>query len=134
MPLKIYACYKTFVPGHITHYASHHLRPQRVAGGYPRGLREESGLPAEGGPAVVEVIEKMTETADLREYQGKEEHYPNFLSFFQRQIDQKGVAAVLNEYVFAETEQAENILCRLWGGLLPPMISHIPQYRNGKRL
>lgn len=69
-------------------------------------------------PAVVEVIEKMNETGDFTEYLGKERNYPNFLSFFQRQIDEKGVGAVLNEYVFAENEQAENMLCRVWGGML----------------
>ncbi|KAJ5381455.1 Oxidoreductase ptaJ [Penicillium cataractarum] len=73
-------------------------------------------------PAVVEVIEKMNATGVFTEYLGEEKHYPNFLSFFQRQIDEKGVGAVLNEYVFAESEQAENMLCRLWGGLLHPLI------------
>ncbi|KAI2793918.1 Oxidoreductase ptaJ [Penicillium oxalicum] len=73
-------------------------------------------------PTDDELVGKMHQTGNLREYFGQEKNYPNFLSFFQKQIDDKGVDAILNEYLFAENGQAENLLCRLWGGLVHPLI------------
>ncbi|KAJ5176839.1 uncharacterized protein N7482_002716 [Penicillium canariense] len=73
-------------------------------------------------PTVVEVINDMNDTEKFQAYLGKEKHYSNFLSFFQRQIDEKGVGAVLNEYVFAGDGRAESMLSRLFGGLIHPLI------------
>jgi hypothetical protein len=58
----------------------------------------------------------MHDVAKFRERFGKEENYPNYLAFFQQEIDSKGVGGVLGEYVFAGDERAESMLCRLFGG------------------
>ncbi|KAJ5532330.1 hypothetical protein N7494_008882 [Penicillium frequentans] len=50
------------------------------------------------------------------------QNYPHFLAFFQREISQKGVAKVLNEYLFVEDECAEEMLLRMFTGLLHPII------------
>lgn len=55
-------------------------------------------------------------------YLAKEEHYPDFLAFFQREIDAKGWEAVLFEYVFAGTESADDLLVRFHAGFLHPLI------------
>lgn len=106
----------TFVPDHIPHS----LLSIYALGGSPEDIRaayERNQLyQRKAVPVNVEVVEKLNETGDFKEYLGKGKHYSNFLSFFQRQIDEKGVDAVLNEYVFAGNAQAENMLCRVWGG------------------
>jgi hypothetical protein len=58
----------------------------------------------------------MHDVAKFQECLGKEENYPNYLAFFQQEIDDKGVGGVLEEYIFAGDERAENMLCRLFGG------------------
>lgn len=70
-------------------------------------------------PASQDVIQSMHDVAKFQQYFGKEEHYPNYLAFFQREIDAKGVGAVLGEYVFAGDERAESMICRLFGGKYP---------------
>ena len=105
-----------------TDHIPHSLLSIYALGGSPEDIRaayernQAYQLPAR--PVVDEVLEKLNETAGFKEYRGKGEHYSNFLAFFQRQIEEKGVGAVLNEYLFAENEQAEDMLCRLWAGML----------------
>lgn len=47
---------------------------------------------------------------------GKEENYPNFLAFFQQELEAKGVGSVLKEYLFSGDESAESMMVRLFGG------------------
>lgn len=68
-------------------------------------------------PSNESVIRDLHNTAKFQECLGKEENYPNFLAFFQHEIDAKGVGQVLREYVFARDERAETMLCRLYGGM-----------------
>ncbi|KAJ5573774.1 uncharacterized protein N7459_008201 [Penicillium hispanicum] len=67
---------------------------------------------------VTALHEKTTFQASL----GKEKNYATFLTFFQEEIESKGVGDVLNEYVFSGDERAESMLLRLFGGLLHPLI------------
>lgn len=67
-------------------------------------------------PANQDIIQSMHDVAKFQSYFGKEEHYPNYLAFFQTEIDAKGAGAVLKEYVFAGDERAESMMCRLFGG------------------
>ncbi|PWY79642.1 hypA-like protein [Aspergillus heteromorphus CBS 117.55] len=53
---------------------------------------------------------------------GREKHYSNFLAFFQQEIDEKGVEKVLNEHLFSGDEIAEDMLERMFGGLIHPFI------------
>ena len=62
------------------------------------------------------VIQSFNDKAKFREALGKEKNYPNFLEFFQREIEKKGVEKVLREYLLAEDDNAENMLARLFGG------------------
>jgi hypothetical protein len=74
-------------------------------------------------PADEKVVESLRKDASLEECLGKEENYPNFLAFFQRQIDEKGVESVLNQYLFSGTGIAEQMFVRLFEGEVP---SHPP--------
>ncbi|KAK1237657.1 hypothetical protein MKX07_006785 [Trichoderma sp. CBMAI-0711] len=55
-------------------------------------------------------------------YLGKGEHYPDFLKFFQDEIEEKGWEAVIQEYVFKGDERSEAIYGRLFAGFLHPLI------------
>ncbi|OQE82252.1 hypothetical protein PENNAL_c0037G05844 [Penicillium nalgiovense] len=73
-------------------------------------------------PASEDVIQSLHDAAQFQEHLGKEENYPNYLAFFQHEIDAKGVGGVLGEYLFAGDERAENMMCRLFAGLVHPLI------------
>ncbi|PNP55101.1 hypothetical protein THARTR1_04790 [Trichoderma harzianum] len=55
-------------------------------------------------------------------YLGKGKHYPDFLNFFQDEIEEKGWEKVLLEYVFRGDERSEAIFGRLFAGFLHPLI------------
>ncbi|KAH0522217.1 hypothetical protein TsFJ059_006102 [Trichoderma semiorbis] len=55
-------------------------------------------------------------------YLGKGKHYPDFLKFFQDEIEEKGWEKVLLEYVFKGDERSEAIYGRLFAGFLHPLI------------
>ncbi|KAL2801770.1 hypothetical protein BJX63DRAFT_416651 [Aspergillus granulosus] len=73
-------------------------------------------------PMNEKVVESLYEKDQFRKALGEEKNYPNFLEFFQREIDRKGTEAVLSEYMFAEDANAESMMARLFGGLLHPII------------
>jgi hypothetical protein len=51
-----------------------------------------------------------------------EKYYPDWLDFFEEEIDTKGYQNVINGYLFAGDEYADNMLTRLYGGFLHPII------------
>ncbi|KAJ5708940.1 hypothetical protein N7493_010274 [Penicillium malachiteum] len=73
-------------------------------------------------PTNPDVVRDMQDRTKFQQHLGKEESYPNFLAYFQQAIDAQGVGGVLQEYVFAGDSRAETMLCRLYGGLLHPII------------
>lgn len=74
-------------------------------------------------PLHQEVVTDLFQTWEhASSYLGKQEHYPDFLAFFQREIDAKGWETVLSEYLFKGTASADDLLVRLFGGILHPLI------------
>ncbi|TLS31143.1 hypothetical protein PpBr36_02375 [Pyricularia pennisetigena] len=66
---------------------------------------------------------QLADWATAKQHLGKEQYYPDFLAFFQREIEKSSVADVLNRYVFAEgDERADDMLIRLFGGFVHPLI------------
>ena len=59
----------------------------------------------------------MRNKDDFKAYSGKREQYPNFFVFFQKEVDRKGIAGALNEYVFSGDEYGDDMLLRLFGGM-----------------
>lgn len=65
-------------------------------------------------PDVVEELKKgWTESSP---YLSKGKYYPDFLKFFQDEIQEKGWEKVLLEYVFKGDERSEAIFGRLFAG------------------
>ncbi|KAB8258730.1 hypothetical protein BDV32DRAFT_125450 [Aspergillus pseudonomiae] len=73
-------------------------------------------------PANDSVVQSLYDQARFKECLGKRNNYPNFLEFFQREIETKGVESVIKQYVFAGDDIAEDMLVRLFGGLIHPLI------------
>ncbi|KAK5000950.1 hypothetical protein LTR66_000296 [Elasticomyces elasticus] len=62
---------------------------------------------------------------DLHTYKnclGDEKHYHDFLVYFQNEIDAKGWQGVLNEYLLAGDERANDMLVRMFAGFFHPII------------
>jgi Questin oxidase-like len=74
------------------------------------------------------IVAALSDKSKFKDFVGKEENYPNFLLYFQREIEAKGVDAVTHEHLFAEDEHAEDLLVRLFDGAFP---SHSPYRRLG---
>lgn len=68
------------------------------------------------------VVEDLQSWSHASKYLGKDQYYPDFLAFFQREIERKGWEAVVTEYLFSGTEAAEDLLVRLYAGVLHPLI------------
>ncbi|PLB42343.1 questin oxidase family protein [Aspergillus candidus] len=92
--------------------------PDEVTAAYNRNKNyQRPALPSDEA-----VVQSLSDKARFRELTGKGQNYPHFLAFFQQEIDKKGVGYVLNEYVFKGDDNAEDMLSRLFGGLLHPII------------
>ncbi|KAK3359739.1 hypothetical protein B0T25DRAFT_564723 [Lasiosphaeria hispida] len=57
-----------------------------------------------------------------KKYVGKEQYYPDFLRFFQREIDAHGWEHVVGEWLFQGDAAADDMLVRLFSGFLHPLI------------
>ncbi|KAF4534088.1 uncharacterized protein LTHEOB_3701 [Lasiodiplodia theobromae] len=53
---------------------------------------------------------------------GDEAYYGDYLVHFARELDAKGVSAVLSEYLFARDERADDLLVRTFAGFVHPLI------------
>ncbi|KAI9822586.1 MAG: hypothetical protein M1827_000305 [Pycnora praestabilis] len=73
-------------------------------------------------PVDKSVLKDMKEYSTFRKYLGNERYYHDFLIHFQEQMDKQGWEAVLNEYVFNGDEKADDMLVRMFGGFLHPII------------
>lgn len=68
--------------------------------------------PVHGNPA-----KEFQDWAAAKPYLGKEEHYADFLVFFQGEIDRLGGwENTLLEYMFKGDERSEDMLIRMWAG------------------
>jgi hypothetical protein len=68
------------------------------------------------------IIQGMEDPLQFKKYLGKERYYNDYLRFFQAEMDKKGWQQVLNEYVFARNERADDMLVRMFAGFLHPII------------
>ncbi|KAK0720028.1 HypA protein [Lasiosphaeris hirsuta] len=68
------------------------------------------------------VLANLKTRNHAKKYIGKEQYYPDFLRFFQREIDARGWEAVVNEYLFSGDAAADDMLVRLFSGFLHPLI------------
>lgn len=71
-------------------------------------------------PSIVE--EMKSDPKRFRKYLGSEKYYHDFLVFFKEEMDAKGWQTVLNDYIFKGDDQADDMLVRMFGGILHPII------------
>ncbi|OHE96414.1 HypA protein [Colletotrichum orchidophilum] len=68
------------------------------------------------------VTDELRSWEKAKNYFGKEKHYPDFLRFFQREIEKLGWEAVLNEHLFKGDERADELFRRMFSGFMHPII------------
>lgn len=104
----------------MTDHIVHHVLSMYALGASPGEIRaaydRNQSYQRPTFPVDPNVVKAMHDQAKFQEYIHKEEHYSNYLAFFQEEIGAKGVGDVLNEYVFKGDERAESMLSRLFGG------------------
>ena len=69
-------------------------------------------------PLRKENVAAMSELKGFKSFQGKTDHTHDYMEFFHQELETKGVEAVLQEYLFSGTELAEDMLVRLFAGML----------------
>ncbi|KFY18225.1 hypothetical protein V492_00045 [Pseudogymnoascus sp. VKM F-4246] len=75
----------------------------------PKPLREEN-------------VKVMSTPEGFKKFLGNTDNTHDYIEFFHRELEAKGVEAVLQEYLFSRSERAEDMLARLYGGFLHPLI------------
>lgn len=87
-----------------------------------KGYDDNTGYQRPLMPAHQRVIEELQSWDHASKYLGHGLYYPDFLAFFQREIADKGWEAVVSEYLFSGTQDAEDLLVRLHGSIIHPLI------------
>lgn len=75
------------------------------------------------------VVQDMSNPEHFQKYLGNEKYYHDFLVFFQKEMESKGAESVLNEFLFAENEKADDLLGRMYGGRLLRISSNTMHYQ-----
>ncbi|KAF2094366.1 hypA-like protein [Rhizodiscina lignyota] len=107
-------------------HIAHHLLTIYALGATPEQLQKgyDRNSAYQRSPIVQEekVFEQLHDPAVWKKCLGNEKYYHDYLVFFQKEMESKGWEAVVNEYLFSRTEQAEDMLVRLFAGFLHPLI------------
>jgi hypothetical protein len=114
--------YSNIRQNHIAHHLltlfALNASPEEIQKGYDDNVSYQR--PPE--PLKDSIVNDMHDPDRFKTYLGKEKYYHDFLVFFQKEIEEKTWQAVLNEYLFANNERANDMLCRLFAGFLHPII------------
>ncbi|KFY40940.1 hypothetical protein V495_05163 [Pseudogymnoascus sp. VKM F-4514 (FW-929)] len=86
-----------------------HYQANRTYQMEPKPLREKN-------------VEAMSDLEGFKKFLGKTQYTHDYIEFFTRELEAKGVEAVVQEYLFSRTELADDMLARLYGGFLHPLI------------
>ncbi|ROW09118.1 hypothetical protein VPNG_05704 [Cytospora leucostoma] len=107
---------------HIVHHLLSLYGTGANASQLQKGYDDNAGYQRPVQPTHQRVIEDLQTWDQASKYLGKDQYYPDFLAFFQREISSKGWEVVISEYLLAGTEAAADLLVRLHGSLLHPLI------------
>ena len=69
-------------------------------------------------PIDEEIVKSLANNDEFQKFLDRKDQYSNYLLFFQRQIEAKGVRALLEEYLFAETKLSNQVLARVYASKL----------------
>ena len=104
-------------------HISHHILTLFALGASPSQLQAQyvSNRTYQRPPEELKasIVEEMHDPARFKTYLGQEQYYPDFLIFFQQEMETKGWEAVVDEYVFRGDERADDMLVRLFAGIVP---------------
>jgi hypothetical protein len=104
----------------------HSLLTVLAMGGGPKELNrayDDSTVLQRPMPALVtQTISELSDPNVFLEKMIDLSEYPNFLAFFEQEMDKRGWQAVLSEYCFSRTPIAEAMFSALYEGLYHPLI------------
>jgi oxidoreductase AflY len=106
----------------------HHLLTLWALGATPKQIQdmyeynEYYQTPIETEEAKATGGRDLRDPVIFKECLGNNSCYADFLRFFEHQIAEKGMPIVLQEYLLNGSEQANDILCRLYSDLVHPVI------------
>ncbi|KAI0834151.1 hypothetical protein F5Y06DRAFT_279493 [Hypoxylon sp. FL0890] len=107
---------------HITH----HILSLYGTGASPEQLQKAYDVNASyqrpPGGLHEEVLKELKNWEAAKKWLGKGEYYTDFLAFFQNEVDKLGWEKTLNEYLFKGDEKSEDMLVRMFAGLVHPLI------------
>ncbi|KAF4547311.1 Questin oxidase-like protein 1 [Elsinoe fawcettii] len=64
----------------------------------------------------------LSDEANFRSCLGKQEHYSDLLAFFRQKLEQDGIPATLQHYLFSCSPLAEDMLACLFAGVVHPLL------------
>lgn len=111
-------CLQNHIAHHLLTLFALNASPKEIQQGYDTNVSYQR--PPE--PLKDSIVGDMHRPERFETYLGKEKYYHDFLVFFQKKIDEKSWQDVLNEYLFANNDRANDMLCRLYAGFLHPVI------------
>ncbi|KAF2177950.1 hypothetical protein K469DRAFT_732126 [Zopfia rhizophila CBS 207.26] len=107
-------------------HIAHHLLSLFALNATPTELRQgwDDNVSYQRPPVPLKqsIVTDIHNPKKYKTYLGSEKSYHNFLAFFKEEINQKGWQEVLNEYIFKGDERADDMLVRMFGGILHPII------------
>lgn len=63
-----------------------------------------------------EIVVDLSDESQWHKYLGAREYWSDFLTFFQKEMEEIGMPAMLNKRLFAGTEASDDLLTRCFGG------------------
>ncbi|KAH8597597.1 hypothetical protein B0O99DRAFT_660544 [Bisporella sp. PMI_857] len=112
------------VAGH--NHIPHSILTVLAMGGGPKELNraytDAEGLQRPLPPVDPKVVKDLSDPERFKARMLELPEYPNFLAFFEQEIEAKGSKAVTEEYLFSHTPLAEQMLAQLYEGLYHPII------------
>jgi hypothetical protein len=107
-------------------HIAHHLLTLFALGATPEEIQQgyDTNVSYQRPPEPLKdsIVNDMHKPDRFKTYLGKEQYYHDFLIFFQKEIEEKTWQKVLDEYLFARDERANDLLARLYAGFLHPII------------
>ena len=73
-------------------------------------------------PPQKDIVEQLRDPEKFTSHLGPESHYRDFLQFFENEIRETSWQDVLQKYLFAGDKRADDLLVRMFAGLLHPII------------
>ena len=112
------------IAGH--NHIPHAILTTLAMGGSPNELRraydDGADIQRPMPPLDQDAVKRMNDPVGFRGQMQSLEQYPNFLHFFEKEIDDKGWQAVVSECIFSRTDLADFMLAQLFEGLYHPII------------